>query len=127
MIQSSLFNGPIHFDTFPNLTLALNDIHIVEALTLNVLTSGYDMEEGSRPLAIIYCVNYKLLKINLDSRAVIKNSGNFTLLIQSSTQDANIRTQKMIRWDEIVPNEWLLENISKLARVVSDTSNFDYI
>jgi hypothetical protein len=54
MIQSSLFNGPIHFDVFPNLTLALNDIHVLKALTLNVLTSGYEMEEGSRPLAIIY-------------------------------------------------------------------------
>jgi hypothetical protein len=36
MIQSSLFNGPIHFDVFPNLTLALNDIHFVElVLSLN--------------------------------------------------------------------------------------------
>ena len=54
MIQSSLFNGHIHFDVFPNLTLSLDDINILNALTLNVLTSGYDMEEGSRPLTIIY-------------------------------------------------------------------------
>ena len=34
----------------------------------------------------------------------------------------------MIRWDEInLPNEWLLESISKPARVVNDTSNLDYI
>ena len=44
MIQSSLFNSPIHFGFFPNLTLALDDINILKALTLNVLTSGYDME-----------------------------------------------------------------------------------
>jgi hypothetical protein len=114
--------------TFPNLTFALNDIHIVKALTLNVLTSGYDIEEGSRPLAIIYYIYYKLLKTNLDPSAVIKNAGNSTLLIQNSTQDANIRTPKMIRWDEIdLPNEWLLENVSKPARVVNDTSNLDQI
>jgi hypothetical protein len=59
---------------------------------------------------------------------VINNSGNSTLLIQSFTLDANIRTPKMIRWDEInLPNEWLLENISKPARVVNDTTNLDYI
>jgi hypothetical protein len=58
MIQSSLFNGPVHFDVFPNLTLSLDDINILKALTLNVLTSGYDMEEGSRPLAIIYRIYY---------------------------------------------------------------------
>jgi hypothetical protein len=44
MIQSSLFNGLIHFDVFPNLTLSLDDINILKALTSNVLTSGYDME-----------------------------------------------------------------------------------
>jgi hypothetical protein len=50
------------------------------------------------------------------------------LLIQSFTQDTNIRTPKMIRRDEInLPNEWLLENVSKPARVVTDTSNVDYI
>jgi hypothetical protein len=34
----------------------------------------------------------------------------------------------MIRWDEIdLPNEWLLKNVSKPARVVNDTPNLDYI
>jgi hypothetical protein len=34
----------------------------------------------------------------------------------------------MIQWDESnLPNEWLSENVSKPARVVSDTSNLDYI
>jgi hypothetical protein len=97
-------------------------------LTLNVLTFGYDMEEGSRPLAIIYRIYYKLLKTNIDSCVVIKNSGNSTLLIQSYTRDANIRTLKMIRWDEInLPNEWLLENVSKPTKVVNDTSSLDCI
>jgi hypothetical protein len=57
LIQSSLFIGPIHFETFPNLTLALNDVN---TLTLNVLTSGYNMTEGNKPLAIIYHIYYKL-------------------------------------------------------------------
>jgi hypothetical protein len=128
MIQSSLFNGPIHFDVFPNLTLALDDINILKALTLNVLTSGYDIKEGTRPLAIIYRIYYKLMKTNLDPQAVIKNYGNSTLLIQSSTQDANIHTPKMIQWDEInLPNEWLLENVSKPVRVVNDATDLDYI
>jgi hypothetical protein len=128
MIQSSLFNGPIHFDVFPNLTLSLDDIHVLKALILNVLTFGYDMEEGSRPLAIIYRIYYKLMKTNLHPQAIIKDLGGSTMLIQSSTQDANIRTLKMIRWDEInLPNEWLLENVFKPARVVTDTSNVDYI
>jgi hypothetical protein len=50
MIQSSLYAGPIHFNVFPNLSLSLDDVNMLKALTLNVLTSGYDMEEGNRPL-----------------------------------------------------------------------------
>jgi hypothetical protein len=114
MIQSSLFNGPVHFDVFPNFTLSLDDINI--------------LKEGSRPLAIIYRIYYKLMKTNLDPQAVIKSVGQSTLLIQSSTHDANIQIPKMIRWDDInLPNEWLLENVSKPPRVVNDSSCLDYI
>jgi hypothetical protein len=128
MIQSSLFNGPVHFDVFLNLTLSLDDINILKALTLNVLTSGYDMEESSRPLAIIYRIYYRLMKTNLDPQAVIKNAGQSILLIQSSTHDTNIQIPKMIRWDDInLPNEWLLENVSKPPRVINDSSSLDYI
>ncbi|XP_059454477.1 uncharacterized protein LOC132184753 [Corylus avellana] len=128
MIQSSLFNGPVHFDVFPNISLALVDIHILKALTLNILTSGYNIEEGRRPFAIIYRIYYKLMKTNLDSQAVIKNPSESTLLIQSSTQNASIKTSKMIRWDEIdLPNEWLLEGVTKPSRVVNDASNLYYI
>jgi hypothetical protein len=46
------------------------------------------------------------MKTNLDPQAVIKSAGQSTLLIQSSTHDANIQIPKMIRWDDInLPNE----------------------
>ena len=61
MITSSLFDGPVYFNCYPDITLALDDPNIVKALTLNILTSGYDMDEGSKPLAIIYCIYYRLL------------------------------------------------------------------
>jgi hypothetical protein len=116
MIQSSLFNGPIHFDIFPDSLIYLDDVRITKGLTLDVLTSGCDMEEGRRPLAIFYRTYYKLLKAFQNPHAVVKSSGNSTMLIQSSTQDANIYVPKMMRWNEIdVPNEWLLENVFEPA------------
>jgi len=69
---------------------------------LNVITTGYDMLVGSQHVVIIYRIYYKLLKTNLNPHAVIKNSSNSTLLIQSSTCDANIS----------LPKELLLENVS---------------
>jgi hypothetical protein len=128
MIQSSLFASPIHFDVFPNLTMSLDDINMLKALTLNVLTSGYGMEEGSRPLAIIYHIYYQLMKTNLNPQAIFNDPSGSTMLIQSSTQDANIHTPKMIQWDDVsLPNEWLLENVAKPSRVVTKTSDVDII
>ena len=49
-----MFYGPIYFNCYPDLTLAIDDPNILKALNLNILTSSYDMEDGSKPLAIIY-------------------------------------------------------------------------
>ena len=59
MITSSPFDGPVYFNYYPDITLALDNPNIVK--TLNILTFGYDMDEGSKPLAIIYCIYYRLL------------------------------------------------------------------
>ena len=47
MITASLYDGPVYFNCYPDLTLTLNDPNIVKALTLNIASSGYHMEEGS--------------------------------------------------------------------------------
>ena len=50
------------------------------------------------------------------------------MLIQSSTQDATISIPRMISWDKIeLPNEWLLENVSKPAQVMSVSTDDNII
>ena len=56
MIIASLCDGLVYFDCYPDISLALDDPNIVKTLTLNILTSGYNMEEGSKPFALIYCI-----------------------------------------------------------------------
>ena len=90
MIQSSVYAGPVHFDVFPNMSVSLDDINFLDALTLNIKTKGYDMREGSRPLAIIYRIYYKLMKTSLNPQAIFRDPQGSTMLIQSSTQDATI-------------------------------------
>ena len=53
MITASLYDGPVYFSYYPDLTLALDDPNIIKALTLNIASSGYHMEEGSKPFAFI--------------------------------------------------------------------------
>jgi hypothetical protein len=68
------------------------------------------------------------MKSNLNPQAVFKDPKGSTLLIQSSTQDATISIPKMIRWDNLtLPNEWLLENVSKPNDVVSRSTDVDLI
>ena len=66
MIIVSLYDGPV-----PNLTLALDDPNIVKPLTLNIASSGYHMEEGSKPFALIYRIYYRLLGTQLNLGAII--------------------------------------------------------
>ncbi|KAG7951776.1 hypothetical protein I3843_12G026300 [Carya illinoinensis] len=128
MIQSSLFNGPVYFDCFPDLPLALNDPNILKALTLNIATSGYDMIKGSKPLGVIYQIYYRVLKSILSPKTVLKSTGGKTLLIQSSTPDANVKVPTIIHWKDIsLPNEWILNQEVPSAPILTAKPDLDYI
>ena len=99
MITASLYDGPVYFNCYPDLTLALDDPNIVKTLTLNIASSGYNMEEGSKPFALIYCIYYKLLGTQLNPSAKINREPfGKTMLIQCSTYDAKVQVPKMIQW-----------------------------
>ena len=66
MVEANVAHGPIWFNANPDLTISLDDGAPEKALTLRIKTSGYHMIEGSRPLALIYRIYYKLLKTNLN-------------------------------------------------------------
>ena len=66
MMETSLHNGPVYFNCYPNFALSLSNRNITDALILNVKLDGYYMKEGSESLAIIYRIYYKLMKITLD-------------------------------------------------------------
>jgi hypothetical protein len=68
------------------------------------------------------------MKTSLNPQAIFKDPKGSTLLIESSTQNAAISAPKMIQWDKLnLPNEWILENISKPTTVVSRSSDIDII
>jgi len=130
LMESSLHNGPIHFDCYPDLHLSLNDKHILKALTLNLQTSGAitQMLEGSHSIALIYRVYYKCTKTNLNIHALVKSPKDKTILIQSSTTNANIQVPKTIQWNDIqLPNTWIAENENYPTNIQNDTVDIDYI
>ena len=98
MMETSLHNGPVYFNCYPNFALSLFDKNIMDALTLNVKIYGYYMKEGSEPLAIIYRNYYKLMKTTLDPQSMVEPSPKgHTLLLQASTQNSSLCVPQQIQ------------------------------
>lgn len=110
IIQSSLTNGPVYFNVYPNLQLSLSDVNILDALTLNVKTNGYNYMPGSELICICYRIYYRPLK-TMNPRCKRTNKpNNETILIESNFDMSKITTRKAIKWDEIdFPKNWVLE------------------
>ncbi|KAG5574206.1 hypothetical protein H5410_054340 [Solanum commersonii] len=60
-IESTVAYGPVYFNAQPNLQLSLTDSNILDALTLNVKTHGYNYAPGSELICLSYRIYYKLL------------------------------------------------------------------
>ena len=58
-IETSLSNGPIHFNCFPDFSICLHDSTVIKALTLNIKTHGSLMVQGTSQIDLIYSVYYK--------------------------------------------------------------------
>ncbi|KAG7987181.1 hypothetical protein I3843_03G120200 [Carya illinoinensis] len=110
IIQTSIIDGPIHFNCYPDLTVDLFDKNVLSSLTLSVKTSGFDMVEGSRPISLVYRIYYRVLSTSLEPKAKIKSPKNETVLMYSLTSNSNITTPKMLFWKDVtLPNEWVLK------------------
>ena len=102
MITASLYDGPVYFSCYLDLTLALDDPNIIKALTLNIASASYHMEEDSKPFALIYRIYYRLLGTQINPSAINhREPSGKTMLIKCSTPDAKVQIPKMIQWQDI--------------------------
>ncbi|KAL9669966.1 hypothetical protein QQ045_007516 [Rhodiola kirilowii] len=112
IIQISLAHGPVYFDVYPNMQLSLSDINILDALTLNVKTNGYNYKSGTEVIAICYRIYYKpLFTLNPHCRIMDKQIKE-TVIIESNFSKSSISTRRKIKWEEIeFPSEWILAEV----------------
>ncbi|KAK9724018.1 hypothetical protein RND81_05G042000 [Saponaria officinalis] len=103
-------HGPVYFDVYPNLTLSLSDDNILDALTLNVKTHGYNYAQGSEVICICYRIYFKpLFTLNPCCRLVDKQL-NETIIIETNFNKSDITTRRRIKWEEIAfPDSWKIE------------------
>ncbi|GAV76192.1 MP domain-containing protein, partial [Cephalotus follicularis] len=123
-IETSLCNGPVYFDGYPNLTISLTDKNILETLKINIKLHGYNMLPGSEIIAIIHHVNYKdtnsicpkslvnLLKDETTMMKYVTNDSNILIPQKIKWSDINILEDWSIQSDTIAPNQENIENTS---------------
>ncbi|KAG4949449.1 hypothetical protein JHK82_042663 [Glycine max] len=108
-VETSLGQGPIYFNCYPNKTVSLMDRNILDSLFLNIHFHGLDMKEGSIPAALIYRIQYKVMN-TCASRVLLKpQKGETTLFITEMTK-ANVSLPRKIKWDEVtLPERWVMD------------------
>ncbi|KAG5631024.1 hypothetical protein H5410_002741 [Solanum commersonii] len=110
-IESTVAYGPVYFNTQPNLQLSLTDSNILDALTLNVKTHGYNYVPGSELICLSYRIYYKLLA-TLNPRCKLYDTSDQTILVETNFARSKVTTRRPIKWEEInFPTTWTLDSV----------------
>ncbi|KAG4968231.1 hypothetical protein JHK87_033882 [Glycine soja] len=108
-VETSLGQGPIYFNCYPNKTVSLMDKNILDSLFLNIHFHGLDMKEGSIPTALIYRIQYKVMN-TCASRVLLKPQKGETTLFITDMKKVNVSLPRKIKWDEVtLPKRWVMD------------------
>ncbi|GAV59540.1 MP domain-containing protein, partial [Cephalotus follicularis] len=124
-IETSLCNGPVYFDGYPDLSISLTDKNFLETLKINIKLHGYNIKQGTdESAAIIHQVHYKATN-SICPKSLVNMSKGETTMMKCVTNDSNILIPHKIKWsdiniledwsiqsDTIPPNEENIENTS---------------
>ncbi|KAG5581146.1 hypothetical protein H5410_051773 [Solanum commersonii] len=95
-IESTVAYGPIYFNAQPNLQLSLTDSNILDDLTLNVKTHGYNYAAGSELICFSYRIYYKLLA-TLNPRCKLYDTSDQTILVETNFARSKVTTRRPIK------------------------------
>ncbi|KAL4187666.1 hypothetical protein AMTRI_Chr09g20140 [Amborella trichopoda] len=110
MVESSLCSGPIYFNCFSNYSVSLTDPNILNVLSLNLKTQGFDMVTGSQNIAIVYRIYYKVMTTLCPNVLQMDTRGQ-TIFFQTNIEKSNTIIPKTISWSDIVlPQTWAIHN-----------------
>uniref|UniRef100_A0A0R0GG52 DUF7588 domain-containing protein n=1 Tax=Glycine max TaxID=3847 RepID=A0A0R0GG52_SOYBN len=114
-VETSLGQGPIYFNCYPNKTVSLMDRNILDFLFLNIHFHGLDMKEGSIPAALIYRIQYKVMN-TCASRVLLKPLKGETTLFVTDMTKANVSLPRTIKWDEVtLPEKWVMDKTTSFV------------
>ncbi|WMV45304.1 hypothetical protein MTR67_038689 [Solanum verrucosum] len=125
-IESTVAYGPVYFNAQPNLQLSLTDSNILDALTLNVKTHGYNYAPGSELICLSYRIYYKLLA-TLNPRCKLYDTSDQTILVETNFARSKVTTRRPIKWEEInFPTTWILDSVIPPEQMTDAVTNSEY-
>ncbi|WMV32416.1 hypothetical protein MTR67_025801 [Solanum verrucosum] len=125
-IESLVAYGPVYFNTQPNLQLSLTDANILDALTLNVKTHGYNSAPSSELICLSYRIYFNLLS-TLNPRCRLYDISNQTILVETNFARSNVTTRRPIKWEEIdFPTSWTLNSVISPNQLTNAVTNSDF-
>ncbi|WMV24321.1 hypothetical protein MTR67_017706 [Solanum verrucosum] len=125
-IESTVAYGPVYFNTQPNLQLSLTGVNILDALTLNVKTYGYNYAPGSELICLSYRIYFKLLS-TLNLRCKLYDTSDQTILVETNFVKSKVTTRRPIKWEEInFPTTWTLNSVISPSQMTNAVTNSEY-
>ncbi|KAG5579602.1 hypothetical protein H5410_050229 [Solanum commersonii] len=113
-------------ESMPNLQLSLTDANILDALTLNVKTYGYNYAPGSKLISLSYRIYFKLLS-TLNPRCTLYDISNQTIFVETNFARSKITIKRPIKWEEIdFPISWTLNSVISPNQLTDAVTNSDF-
>ncbi|KAK2976061.1 hypothetical protein RJ640_024789 [Escallonia rubra] len=128
MVETSLCNGPMYFNCYPNFSVSLSDPHIMDVLTLDIKTQRYNMRPQAQNLVLIYRIYYKAMSTICPAFKQIADPGKSVILFQSNPDKTNVMLPRRIKFNELTsPEDWIIENKATHRQVNPQNTQIDHI
>ncbi|KAK2987237.1 hypothetical protein RJ640_017427 [Escallonia rubra] len=128
MVETSLCNGPMYFNCYPNFSVSLSDPHIMDVLTLDIKTQRYNMRPQAQNLVLIYRIYYKAMSTICPAFKQIADPCKSVILFQSNPDKTNVMLPRRIKFNELTPPEdWVIENKATHRQVNPQNTQIDHI
>lgn len=100
-LQFSLCDGPIYFNCFPNFLVSLMDRRVFDCLNLSIKTNGYNMVQGSLPIALEFRVVYKIMKKTPAVPKALAEYPGGRVLLEEKIGRSNAVFPASVKWSEV--------------------------
>lgn len=97
IIETSLYHGPIYFNTFPNLSLSLSDINLFQSVKLQLQLHEYDFLPRPETIALVSRIYFRILSTLRPNVRKAVQPTNRTTLIKTNLLASHIATNRIIR------------------------------